>query len=163
MSHFLEKISSYNIFNSLLPGIVFSYIASIFTSLNLIQDDILVGIFLYYFIGVIISRIGSILVEPIYIKLRLIKYADYPDYLQAKSKDEGISLLLEQNNMYRTLCAIPIALALIKAYEYLLSILLKLKDFNWVIVGIFLLCLFSASFIKQTKYLVKRIEIKNKE
>lgn len=158
MPEFLDKISSYNIFNSLLPGIIFSYLVSIFTSIDIIQDDLVVGIFFYYFVGLIISRLGSILVEPLFKKLKLIKYADYSDYLQAKAKDKDISLLLEHNNMYRTLCAIPITLCIIKAYEYLMSIIPNLQDLSWVIISIFLLCLFSASFIKQTKYLVKRIE-----
>ena len=87
MPEFLDKISSYNIFNSLLPGIIFSYLVSIFTSIDIIQDDLVVGIFFYYFVGLIISRLGSILVEPLFKKLKLIKYADYSDYLQAKAKD----------------------------------------------------------------------------
>ena len=158
MSQFLEKISSYNIFNSLLPGIVFSYLVSTFTNINMIQNDVVVGLFLYYFVGLIVSRVGSIIIEPLYKKIALIKYADYPDYLRAKDKDEGISLLLEQNNMYRTLCGIPVSLAFIKAYESLIQFFPNMKPFNWVVLCALLLILFSASFIKQTKYIVKRIE-----
>ena len=56
----LEKISSYNIFNYLFPGILFVFIANALIGYNLIQENILIGVFLYYFIGMAISRVGSI-------------------------------------------------------------------------------------------------------
>ena len=65
MKELLDKLSSYNIFNYLLPGILFSVLASKTTELNLIQIDIILGVFVYYFIGLIISRIGSLIIEPI--------------------------------------------------------------------------------------------------
>ena len=65
MKDLLEKLSSYNIFNYLLPGIVFVALADALTSFHFVQQDIVIGVFVYYFIGLIISRLGSIVIEPI--------------------------------------------------------------------------------------------------
>ena len=60
----IEKISSYNIFNNLLPGIIFCYIVEKTTRLIFQTGEVWEKFFIYYFAGMIINRIGSILVEP---------------------------------------------------------------------------------------------------
>ena len=64
MKEIINKLSSYNLFNYLLPGTVFVALTEAFTSFPFAQDDLLIALFLYYFIGLIISRIGSLFVEP---------------------------------------------------------------------------------------------------
>ena len=102
MKELLDKLSSYNIFNYLLPGILFSVIASKVTELNLIQSDIVIGVFLYYFVGLIISRLGSLIVEPILKKVKFLKFAEYTDFVKVSEKDKKLEILSESNNMYRT-------------------------------------------------------------
>ena len=79
MKDLLDKISSYNLFNYLLPGVLFALLADGLTSYTFIQSDIVVGIFLYYFMGLVISRVGSLAIEPI-LKKRL-----YEDILSKRS------------------------------------------------------------------------------
>ncbi len=45
----LDKLSSYNIFNFLLPGVVFAVFVSKATSFKLMQEDVLSSAFVYYF------------------------------------------------------------------------------------------------------------------
>ena len=90
MKDILQKLSSYNIFNYLLPGIVFVALLRLFTSYNLIVNEVIVGAFLYYFIGLIISRIGSLVIEPILKKTSLINFSDYGNFISASKKDEKI-------------------------------------------------------------------------
>ena len=59
----LEKISSYNIFNNFFPGIVFCYMVKFFTNYELDIGSTWENLFIYYFYGLIISRVGSIVVE----------------------------------------------------------------------------------------------------
>ena len=59
MSDILDKMSSYNIFNYLLPGTLFAGIGSKYSSYSLIQDDLVIGVFTYYFFGLVISRVGA--------------------------------------------------------------------------------------------------------
>ena len=65
LKELLSKLSSYNLFNYLLPGVIFVAVASKVTRYSFIQEDIVMGLFLYYFIGLVVSRFGSIVIEPI--------------------------------------------------------------------------------------------------
>ena len=65
MKELLDKISSYNLFNYLLPGILFVCISKQFTDYDFIQDNDFIGAFLYYFIGMVISRFGSLCLSPL--------------------------------------------------------------------------------------------------
>jgi hypothetical protein len=94
----LSKLSSYNLFNYLLPGIIFVVLAKELTRFFFVQDDIILGAFLYYFIGMVISRFGSLIIEPLLKKISLLKFADYGDFVTASKKDEKIELLSEVNN-----------------------------------------------------------------
>ncbi|EKD88152.1 MAG: hypothetical protein ACD_35C00035G0002 [uncultured bacterium] len=55
MKDLVEKISSYNLFNNLFPGVVFVTILGKFTTYDFIQKDLIIGLFFYYFIGLVIS------------------------------------------------------------------------------------------------------------
>jgi len=102
MKEIIEKLSSYNIFNYLLPGIVFSILTSKFTSTNLIFDNLIIGAFLYYFIGLVISRVGSVIIEPLLKRIKFLKFADYKDFVSVSKTDNKLEILSEANNMYRT-------------------------------------------------------------
>ena len=118
MKDLLDKISSYNLFNYLLPGILFVCISKYFTDYNFIQDNDFIGAFLYYFIGMVISRFGSLFVEPILKRISFLKFADYESFIVASKKDEKIELFSEVNNTYRTITALFIILLLLKIYNH---------------------------------------------
>src|SRR5713101_362377 len=106
MNELLEKLSSYNIFNYLLPGVLFVIVAKQFVGLNLAQDDLILAAFLYYFLGMTISRVGSLVVEPLLKKISFVKFSDYPQYVAAAQKDKTLEVLSESNNTYRTIVAV---------------------------------------------------------
>ncbi len=60
MNELLNKISSYNVFNHLLPGVIFSILIGEIAHYPIAQRDILTGAFLYYFLGLVVSRAGSV-------------------------------------------------------------------------------------------------------
>ena len=100
MVDLLSKISSYDLFNYLLTGIIFVILADSFTRYSFIQQDIAIGLFLYYFIGLVISRVGSLAIEPLLKRIAFLKFADYKDFISASEKDKKIELLSEVNNTY---------------------------------------------------------------
>jgi hypothetical protein len=63
MSEILDKPSSYNIFNYLLPGALFAAAGDAFISYSFAQKDVLLAVFTYYLMGSLISRIGSLIIE----------------------------------------------------------------------------------------------------
>lgn len=161
MKDILQKLSTYNIFNYLLPGIVFVALLRQFTSFDLIIDELLIGAFLYYFVGMVISRIGSIIIEPILRKSGIAKFSDYSEFVLASKKDEKIEMFSEINNMYRTFTSMLLILILAVIYDNI-TFLTTLNDTLKSIIGlIFLTLLFLLSYKKQTEYINKRINTQN--
>lgn len=162
MKEIIDKISSYNIFNYLLPGILFVTIAKYFTEYNLILENNFLGAFLYYFIGMVISRFGSLLIEPILKKIKFVKFADYSDFITASKKDDMINLLSEINNTYRTITSMLAILMLLKLYGYLDRCWHFPEDITILIVVVLIFLMFLFAYKKQTGYITKRITKANK-
>jgi hypothetical protein len=159
MKELIEKISSYNLFNYLLPGILFAVFTERVTSYKIIQSDIFVALFLYYFIGLVISRIGSIVLEPLMRRTRFVTFAPYRDYVTVAAKDAKLETLSEANNMYRTLCALFVSLGMLKLLEFLADwAALSAQTDRFILLGL-LFVLFAAAYRKQTRYIRERIEV----
>lgn len=159
MKDLLDKLSSYNIFNFLFPGIIFTVVLKAITPYSLVQNDLVLGVFVYYFIGMAVSRFGSLIIEPLLKKISFLKFSDYKEFVSASKKDEKIEVLSEVNNMYRTLCAMFILLGLLKLYAEIENKFALLKSWNTVIVVILLLIMSLFSYRKQTEYINKRVEV----
>lgn len=163
MEKILDKLDSYKILNYLFPGIIFSYLFQRECGIILVQGNLLETLFIYYFIGLIISRIGSLVIEPICQKVKWVVYEDYDYYIIASQKDTKIELISEKNNMFRTLFAGCIILLLTKiclVFNFTEFIGKNIKIGILLIVVITIICAYS--YRKQTKYLVRRIRNANK-
>lgn len=158
MNDIINKISPYKLFNYLLPGILFVYLAKYFTDYNFIQENNFIGAFLYYFFGMAISRIGSLLVEPFLEGISFVTISHYKRYVIASKEDNILELLLEVSNTYRTVAALFIVLPLLKLYKYLQLIWNIPNDITLLILSTFMLLLFIFSYRKQNNYVNKRIE-----
>jgi hypothetical protein len=159
MSEILDKLSSYNLFNYLLPGVIFVFLTEIFTGISIHHDEVIVMFFIYYFIGSVISRIGSIFIEPILKKFS--KHAPYKDYLEASKADETIQIFSEQNNMYRTFISMSVCLILVFIYDANAAKMVFLSgSIHYLLIGM-LLVLFVLAYRKQTMYIRKRIKSNN--
>lgn len=158
MKDIIDKISSYNLFNYLFPGVVFVVLANAITDYSFIQQDVVLGFFLYYFIGMVISRVGSLVVEPLLKWTSFLKFADYKDYVAATKKDERVELLSEVNNTYRTLCACFGLLILLKFIEVLGRKFSIPHGWGVFMLMVVLLVMFLFSYKKQTAYVKKRVD-----
>lgn len=161
MADLLDKLSSYNLFNYLLPGIIFVVLAGKFTQYSFIQQDIVIGLFFYYFIGLAISRFGSLVIEPLLKRFSFIRFATYKDFLAASERDKDLKLCSEINNTYRTFCSLFFLLLLLKFYEWIQGIYPFLKQWDANILVMLLLVFFLFSYRKQTSYVRKRVERAN--
>lgn len=159
MKEALDKISSYNLFNYLLPGVLFAIFAKSFLSVDLIKENIVLDVFLYYFVGLIISRFGSLIIEPILKKVNFLSFGKYEDFINASKKDSSIEILSEANNMYRTFTAMFVLLLISKLYFYIQTLYPYLRNHNVHALVVLLLMMFLYSYKKQTRYIVKRINI----
>ena len=158
MKDLIDKISSYNLFNYLLPGVLFAVIGTAVSSFRLTFDDIIIGAFVYYFYGMVISRIGSLVLEPLLQKTGLICFSPYADFIAASRIDTKLEILSEQNNTYRTLAATFLCLFLLSVIEWTLNKIPGVSGYVLKVATMLLLALFIFSYRKQTNYIVKRIE-----
>lgn len=163
MEKIIEKMDSYNIFNYLLPGAIFDYMFEILFHMKLVQGNIVENLFVYYFLGMILSRIGSIIIEPICKKIKWVKFEDYGDFIKASEKDDMVKLLSEVNNTYRTLLSGGIVLIVFKIYFFIMEKLSISNDINKIIAIVFIVVLFALSYRKQTKYVANRVKKVNEE
>jgi len=160
MKDILSKLSSYNIFNYLFPGVIYSVITTELTCYNIIIKNIFIAFFVYYFIGLIISRIGSLVVEPLLKKIPFIVFTDYKDFVIASKKDDKIEILSEVNNMYRTIISLSFSIIITLAFNDFLGKYVSGFRYSHVIyyIGlIILMILFIFSYKKQTDYIKKRV------
>ena len=158
MSDLLGKISSYNLFNYLLSGILFVILADVLTSYSFVQKDLVIGAFLYYFIGLVISRLGSLFVEPVLKWIKFLRFADYADFVRVSKIDSRLEILSEQNNTYRTLIAVFGSVIFLKAFDLLKGDFACIEKLQSEMLFVFILLLLLFGYRKQTSYITKRIE-----
>lgn len=158
MNELVQKISTYNIFNYLFPGAIFAYMVETFTKFNLVQKDILMSLFLYYFIGLVISRIGSLIIEPILKRSGFVLHVRYKNYISASKEDDIIKILSEQNNVYRNMLAMIIVIGCVVFYDTIVDFYPVISKYVSFLVLTSLGLLFLFSYRKQTSYIKKRVK-----
>jgi len=168
MKELVDKISSYNLFNYLFPGIIFVLLLNATTSYNLIQENIVEGAFLYYFIGLLINRVGSLVFEPVLKFIKFIKFKPPNEYRQAKGLYPKIEIYSEVNNMFRGVSAMLLVLIVFVVLEKT-GIYIDFSKGSIQIVSLLLLFVMMLfAYRKQTKIIVDRVgnvleEQKNKQ
>jgi hypothetical protein len=163
MKELWDKLSSYNFFNYVLPGVLFVVFARSLTPFDLVQENLAIAFFVYYFIGLVISRLGSLIVEPILKKSGLIRFADYPAFIAACEKDPKLEILSEQNNMFRTLCALFVSITVLRLYAMASSQFPAIGALSSSVVTVGLAVLFACAYRKQTRYVADRTKARTHE
>jgi len=158
MKEILDKISSYNVFNFLFPGVILSVILNLVYKIKISHSDILIDVFIYYFVGMIVSRIGSIVIEGTFEKIKFINKSDYKKYVLAEKKDSKILIMLEVGNTYRTICGMFLMLVIIGLIIDIIKSSFGIERIVFYGVTLVLLMLFSFSYRKQVMYISKRID-----
>lgn len=158
MDKIIEKISSYHIFNNLVPGYLFLIISGQIMEKNLIIDSLIYSFFEAYFIGIIISRMSSLVIEMIIVKIWKLKKEPYDKYIEANKKDDKLEILNQDCNMYRSLCTlmlIELVLKIMVMFE--ISSLIN-KDILVLVMFTLLTILFAFSFVKQNRFISSRVK-----
>lgn len=158
MKDIIDKIGAYNLFNFLLPGVLFAAILERLTSYSITQENLVIGAFLYYFVGLVISRLGSLIIEPVLKKISFVEFMPHVDFVYASKSDPKMEVLSQENNMYRTFIALFILLSLAKIYELSAQKFPLLNEQSAMIVVVVLMIIFLLSYRKQTSYITSRIK-----
>lgn len=167
MEQFFNKLENYNILNYILPAIVFDFGCQYYINVDLIStNNVFASAFLYYFLGLVISRIGSLFVKPLLWKLKILNVKDSSvskNFFQAEEKDPKIKILFADYNMYRNFIS-TFLLLLIGKLIYILNDFININStIFYTALLIFLLILFIISYKKQLSYIHSRVEYINNE
>lgn len=163
MNNVIEKLGSYQIMTNLLPGAFFGMALRFFFELSLPTENIGEEILVYYFMGFVINRIGSLIVKPMLEKMKFIREAPYSDYLKAVKVDAKLDILSETNNYFRSTLTCFIILPIVGLMRMLIA------NINWIDKGwkifamAFLIVLFLFSYRKQTDIVKRRTEVINSQ
>ena len=115
-------------------------------------------LFIGYFSGMTLSRIGSVIIEPLFKKMKLVKYANYKDFLKAEAVDPKVSNLLEDNNMFRTFVATFCVMLIVVVCNNISIIKTFLhSSYAIILLTVLLLVLYALAYRKQTSYIRRRV------
>lgn len=154
----LDKLSQYNFLTNILPGSVLCIIMKYLVGYNLIPDDYYQAGIVFYFVGLTNSRVGSLVLGPILKAVSWVKFAPYPEFLQAEKEDAKLTILNQENNVFRSYVSVMFISAI--GYIY------KNCSIDWchffgdepLVLLIALLVLFLFAYRKQTSFIRKRVE-----
>lgn len=159
VAKFFEKLSSYQILNYLIPGSVLCVLLKHLVGYDIVQFSMVENVIICYFVGMVNSRLGSLILYPILKKIKFIKEAEYPDFVAAEKKDSKITILSDINNVFRSFANVALLLICalgIKNIDCISNFVVG--NINWIaIISIFILFLFSVR--KQTKFVRDRVEV----
>lgn len=154
----LAKISVYEWFNHFFPGVLFGSYLVWSQNLRLDPVNITDGVMLFcsvYFVGLTISRLGSLIVQPIAKRIKLIKWST--EYYEAEKNDPKLKALLKDFNLFRNIIATDLLCILVTACQNMTDQLKGLAAFFTIAIEIIILVIFLASYRRQSKYIINRI------
>lgn len=164
-SKLLDKVSSYQLFNYLFPGIIYIEGIEYTTRIVYPNENIAIRFFIYYIAGMIISRIGSVFIERVFKKWCWVVYASYGNFLKALNgtedgtikPDPKLDVLVAENNTYRTLVTTFFSILIVYVFAQF-EWFYHFNNLKWstVVYLIFLIGLFTLSFRKQTSFVRSR-------
>lgn len=156
----LDKLSQYNFLTNIVPGTLLCVLLKYFVGYNIIPNNNYHAAIVFYFVGMVNSRISSLVVEPFLKKTKWIIFAPYKKYLFAESKDEKVAVLNQENNVYRSYLAVLFVTAIMYVYKRWLIFIPYVAQNEKILLLIGLICLFLFAYRKQTSFVRKRVEYK---
>jgi len=169
MNVFFEKLGSYHILTNLIPGAFFVLSARYLFDINLALGSAAENVVLYYFIGLLVSRVGSMIVTPLLRgdwwnkensnekKFCFIKFAQMSSYIKASKVDPKIEILAETNDGFRNLLTCTLFLPFVEIIRALFIEQTQFcMDWRWGAIPL-LFFLFLFSYKKRTRQICTRV------
>lgn len=154
----IERLSSYNLFNYLFPGYIFTSIIEMTTGFLPGQPELRVlHIVLVYFAGLVISRIGSLVIEETLKKFIDIGTLNTGKLLAAFKDNIKLEIIHEAMNMYRTLAAGSLILVFITIMDLVINHSKVIYGLFYIIAELAISTLFIFAFCKQRQKVLECI------
>jgi len=159
LAAFLGKISNYNLLNNLIPGAILCVLLKHLVGYDFMKVGTLELMVIFYFVGMVNGRIGSLFVEWFLKKIHLVTYRDHKQFVETEQKDKKMVYLSETNNMYRSMISVAFTALFAKLYHVSVDLQWEWGNISEWIVLLALLVLFVCAYRKQTNYIVSRIDV----
>lgn len=159
MGEIVKKVSAYDLLNALIPGMVLVFFLKIFNYLAIEESEAFFLLTLSYLLGLVASRVGSLIVEPMVMKVGWIRH-DYEHYVKAEKHDDKIIGLTTVSNMYRTLTGSVIVLGIIALGSLVPA---GCRFLLYIFYGIACFVIFLFGWIKQEHYILQRVNLYRKD
>lgn len=157
----LNRVSSYEFPNMVLPGVLMSSLLCRVLGLDFALIGSIPGIIIFlsvsYTLGLFASKFGSVIIEPIAKSCGVVQRASYEDFCLAENLDKKIAMLAQYRDLYRTFMVVGL-------YSLVLSIYgttnnpSNLDVFLIGLSSLFIVVFFLA-YGKQSMYVTKRIDL----
>lgn len=158
MESILQNISEYRLLNNLIPGGFFVGVLSWAAGWASSEVNFIFIIAISYVAGVILSRLGSLVVEPVAKKVFKVDFASYEDYCQAEKRYPKLASMNTENNIFRTFVVMSACLLLGAPIIGLFGMGDGRALSLLVIASALSVAIFMLAYIKQTNYIVSRIK-----
>ncbi|HEX3007947.1 MAG TPA: hypothetical protein VHO90_10065, partial [Bacteroidales bacterium] len=120
------------------------------------------GIFLFYFVGLIIGETGRLIIEPMLYRLDIIK--PLKEATMTKPFDGyGLQALLRFKNMYRSVISLFVVIIATYLYLYIRSRSPLLNQYSILVIALLILILFVLVYRNQHKIIEKEIKREGEE
>ena len=166
----IAKLGTYHILANLIPGAFFGFTLNFLFGITLPLGSIGEYIVGYYFVGLIIGRISSLVTKRVFTRVKgsektlptqFIEYALYSDYMKAEESTPKLTSLSDMNECYRSLLTCVWMLPVVVGSHWLVQRWHWLSThWAWVVV-ILLFALFLWSYKEQTRFIKERVENAN--
>lgn len=154
----ISKLSQYGFLTNIIPGTILCLILKYIVGYDVIPSAYYQAGLVFYFVGMINGRIGSLIIEPFLKKIKWIVFAPYEDFIAAEKQDDKIVILSQENNTYRAYVSVMFISLLGLLYRDAVTVcqFIKTND-DWIILLVaFIIFLFA--YRKQTRYVKERVE-----
>lgn len=157
----LEKLSSYNLVTSLIPGWLLLEALRAFGLPFVDSSQLATWLALAYVLGLVSSRIGSLVISPLLKYFLPPKNNTYAEFVLAGQQDTKIDILLETANSYRTLAGAGCVFLVLAFLWWVWG--RKIEQGTPLVVSVIgLTILFLVSYRKQINYVSKRVQANGK-
>ena len=162
----VERISAYEFLNNIAPGVVYVVLVDRFTSFHVQTGNIWTDLVIIYFIGLVIGRIGSLVIGRILERAVKSDFVQHSEYIIAEKKDSSVRELSTICNMYRTYASVALCLfftLLLNDIWPCIKGVVWVKQLLLLCACLILMIIFLMVSVKQTRYVADSVKTINNE
>ncbi|GLR46525.1 hypothetical protein [Sphingomonas astaxanthinifaciens] len=152
-----DKLDAYNLVANLVPGAALTYAFHATGIPSPKPEDIGAFVLVAFVIGVTVNRLGSIVLDPLMRKLRLLKPKDYRSFVTSEREDKKLETIVANAGLYHTFLTAGVVFLSALLFRSTLSQLNH--DLLATVLVLMGMAVFFLAFRKEDGYIHTRIDV----